>query len=64
MAEVQDQDDATPTRKVTAATAASAASALIVFGLDKAGVELGPLEAGAIATVLVFVAGWMKREKK
>jgi hypothetical protein len=47
--------------KVTAATAAAALSILAVGALHRVGVELSDTEQGALATVFVFAAGYVKR---
>jgi hypothetical protein len=51
-----------PTQKVAAASAGGAAATLIVFALTQLGVELGPTEAGAIATLCAVAAGYVRRE--
>lgn len=49
----------TPTRKVAAGTTAGAASAVIVWALSLAGVDM-PAEVGAaIATLLAAAAGYL-----
>lgn len=53
-----------PTQKVTAATAAGAASVLVVFIAGALGVDLSPEAGAAIATLLAFAAGYLKTEKE
>lgn len=64
MAEVKDQPDLKPTRKVTAATGGSAAAVLIVFIAGQFKVDVPPEAAAAIATLLGLVGGYYKREAK
>jgi hypothetical protein len=64
MAETADQKDKVPTMKVQAATAASAATTVLVWFVGEFGVEVPVLVAGAVTTLLVFAAGYFKREKK
>jgi hypothetical protein len=46
--------------KVTAATVAAAVSILLTGLLSRLGVDLSDAEQGAVATVLVFAAGYAK----
>lgn len=63
LAETVEQKDNTPTLKVTAATAASAGTTVIVWIASQFGAEIPVLVAGAITTLLVFASGYFKREK-
>lgn len=48
-------------KKVSAAGVAGAVSILLIFLLKQFGVELGAEEGGAIAAILAFGAGYLKR---
>lgn len=52
---------ATPVPKVAAAGVSGAVATLAIFIATQLGVELGPTEAGAIATLVAFVGGYLKR---
>lgn len=51
-----------PSEKVTAATASGAASVLIVFIAGQLGLDVPPAAAAAIATLLAFAGGYLKKE--
>lgn len=51
----------TPTPKVAAAGAGGATSIILIYVLSLMGVELPPEVAAAIATLLAFAAGYLKR---
>jgi hypothetical protein len=58
-----DQPTPRPTDKVTAATAAVAATAIVVWVVEYAtGIDIPSLVEGAVATVAVFGAGYLKRD--
>ena len=52
-----------PTRKVSAGTAAGAASVLLVWGLGLAGIAVPGEVASAITTLLSAVAGYWTPER-
>jgi hypothetical protein len=52
-----------PKPKVKAATASSAASILIVFIAGQFGLDVPPAAAAAIATLLAFAGGYLRKEK-
>jgi enamine deaminase RidA (YjgF/YER057c/UK114 family) len=56
------QPSNTPTSKVTAATGAGAASVLVVFIAGQLGLDVSPEVAAAIATLLAFAGGYVKKE--
>jgi hypothetical protein len=58
-----DQPGLKPTRKVTTATAAGAASVLIVFVAGQLGVDFSPEAGAAIATLLAFAGGYFPSER-
>jgi hypothetical protein len=58
-----DQPTLKPTNKVSAATAAGAASILLVFVLGELGVDLTSEAAAAVATLLAFAGGYFTRER-
>jgi hypothetical protein len=55
-----DQPTAAPTSKVTAAGAGGAASILLVYIAGLFGVDVPPAAAAAVATLLAFLAGYIK----
>lgn len=63
MAEVKDQPGLAPTRKVQAATAGGGLGVVIALVAKQAGVDIDPVTATAIGTVLTFVLAFFKREK-
>jgi hypothetical protein len=46
--------------KVTAATAAAAASQILVYVVEQFGPDLPAAVEGALATLMVFAAGYLK----
>lgn len=49
--------------KTTAAALAAALTTLVVYGLrEYAGVDLGAAEQGALTTLIVFAAAYLKRD--
>ena len=46
--------------KVTAATAAAAVSQIVVYVVEQFGPDLPTLVEGAVATLMVFAAGYLK----
>ena len=58
----QDKPTDTPTKKVAAAGAAGALAVLIVYLLGEFGVAVSEEAGAAIATLLAFAGGYLKRE--
>lgn len=56
------QPAATPTRKVTAGGVAGAVATILVAVLAEVGVEVDPITAAAIVTVLQFAGAYVVRE--
>jgi hypothetical protein len=56
------QPTAAPTEKVTAATTSGVAAVLIIFIAGQLGLDIPPAAAAAIATLLAFAGGYLKKE--
>jgi multisubunit Na+/H+ antiporter MnhB subunit len=50
-----------PTAKIQAAGITGVLTTLVIFGAQKAGIEIGGEEAAAIATVVMLIAGYLKK---
>jgi hypothetical protein len=57
-----DQPTAEPTSKVTAAGAGGAASILLVYIAGLFGLDVPPEAAAAVAALIAFLAGYVKKE--
>lgn len=64
MAEVKNQASLKPTRKVAAATSGGGLAVVIALVAKQAGLDIDPVTATAIGTVLTFVLGFVKKEAK
>lgn len=64
MPSLVNQPSATPTRKMTAVGVSGAISTLVIWGFQNYGSELDPEIASAIATLVVFAAGYLTKERR